>query len=394
MKKMPDPFAFRGLVSRALCESGRHHAGKMCVLYHSLPVFAMCLLAVACSERTEDSDYVAAKAGECVKYGIPAETEWQDLGVVITPGKVGSWDSRLGGMISPAAVIRKDSRYFLYYIGADGDRSTDGGPRHRALGVATSSDGINFEKYSANPVIRFLPYQNEEEGVFSAAVVVDGNKRVLMYYSSCDAGNHTSENVQCDGRLAVSENGLEFDDMGVVLSHSNSAVWGYGDEIFPIGVYRNDKQWFVFYIAKGAGLRWGIKEYWHKFLVYVGLRSNAFWDLGVASGVNKVQLVKTAPLPNTSNTVGGGSLVRLVNGKIALFLMRGFKQRVIEVRLIQPDMPQTAATLLTSYNFNDLLHATVFYNKQSDHWLMYYLNSAANAIKLKRSVGIETACNR
>ena len=88
-----------------------------------------------------------AGVGNAKDFYVPKETDWIDHGVVIESGSKGSWDIRLGGMISPSTVVKKNGTFFLYYIGADGDRSTDKGPRHRALGVATSTDGINFTKY-------------------------------------------------------------------------------------------------------------------------------------------------------------------------------------------------------------------------------------------------------
>jgi hypothetical protein len=157
-------------------------------------------------------------------------------------------------------VVKKDGVYFLYYIGADGDRSTDGGPRHRALGVATSKDGIRFEKHSGNPIIKFLPNNNEEEGVFSAAATLDATGNILLYYGAMDAGSQYSTWVTSDVRLAVSRDGFQFTDMGIALSYRDKSVWGYGDELFPVGSFQSDGIWHVYYIAK-SGVR--------RFLSYV-----------------------------------------------------------------------------------------------------------------------------
>ena len=68
---------------------------------------------------------------------VPSESDWIDIGRVLSPGGSGAWDKHLGddgtgtlGMASPSALIKKDGTYFLYYLGADGVRSTDGGVRH------------------------------------------------------------------------------------------------------------------------------------------------------------------------------------------------------------------------------------------------------------------------
>ena len=120
---------------------------------------------------------------------IPKDSDWTDEGTVLEKGGPGSWELRLGGAISPGAMVKKNGTYFLYYIGANGDRSSDKGPRHRALGVATSMDGIHFVKHTGNPIIKFLPHHNEEEGIFSVATMIDTDGTVLLFYGAMDAGN-------------------------------------------------------------------------------------------------------------------------------------------------------------------------------------------------------------
>ena len=93
---------------------------------------------------------------------LPKESDWTDHGIVTEAGPTGSWDVRLSA-ISPCTVVKKNEIYFLYYIGADGDRATDGGPRHWALGEITSTDGIHFTNYSTNPIITQGSHNNEEE---------------------------------------------------------------------------------------------------------------------------------------------------------------------------------------------------------------------------------------
>ena len=126
---------------------------------------------------------------------FPQQSKWENHGIVLQPGPPGSWDVRLEGAISPATAIKKGNTYFLYYVGADGDRSTDGGPRHRALGVAISTDGIHFTKYAKNPIITYLPHNNEEEGVFSAGATLNIDGNIILYYGAMVAANSTTEEV-------------------------------------------------------------------------------------------------------------------------------------------------------------------------------------------------------
>ena len=43
---------------------------------------------------------------------------------------------------SADSIVKKDGTYYLYYAGSDGPRG-DSGPAHRAIGVATSTDGVS-----------------------------------------------------------------------------------------------------------------------------------------------------------------------------------------------------------------------------------------------------------
>ena len=66
------------------------------------------------------------------------------------------------------------------------------------------------------------------------------------------AGSPTSTYVDSDVRLALSNNAFQFKNIGDVLSHANSSVWGYGDELFPVGAFRSDDICYIYYIAKGT----------------------------------------------------------------------------------------------------------------------------------------------
>jgi hypothetical protein len=49
----------------------------------------------------------------------------------------------------------------------------------------------------------------------------------------------------------------------VVLDHSNRAVWGWGDELFPVIGFHDNGRWFTYYIPNGVpqrgqlGVAWG-----------------------------------------------------------------------------------------------------------------------------------------
>ena len=63
---------------------------------------------------------------------------------VLMPGPYGSWDSY---HLSPGPVIKEDGIYKMYYNGWEYQE----GAWH--IGLATSTDGINWTKYSGNPIL-------------------------------------------------------------------------------------------------------------------------------------------------------------------------------------------------------------------------------------------------
>lgn len=301
---------------------------------------------------------------------IPKQSDWADRGIALQSGPPGSWEVRLSG-ISPCTVVKKDKTYYLYYIGADGNRSTDGGPRHRALGVAISTDGIKFTKYAGNPIITHLPHNNEEEGVFSAGAALDENGNVVLYYAALDAGSSTSTSVDSDVRLAVSINGFDFKDVRDVLSHADSSVWGYGDELFPVGSFHAHGMWYVYYIAKGKGAK---------------------WDLGLAWGSRPDSLPNTqVALAAGSEIIGGGDPVWLGPDKIGSLIVRDFSSWVMEVRTAFTSLP-SRLKLTKTYTFprpGRGMHSTWFLDKEANTWFMYYRVNG-NEIRVKTAPLIDS----
>jgi hypothetical protein len=298
---------------------------------------------------------------------IPKQSDWTDQGIAFTNGPTGSWDVRLGGMISPCTVVKKDGTYFLYYIGADGDRSTDGGPRHRALGVATSTDGINFAKYSGNPILTHLPHINEEEGIFSGGATIDNNGNISLYYGAMDAGSATSGSVDGDIRLAVSSDCFNFTEIGDVVSHSDSSVWGYGDELFPMGTFQANGQWYVYYIAKGYDT--------HR-------------DLGLAWGPSADDLPNTQAVLTGSDVkiMSGGDPKWVAPDKIALFMVRRASSTpyIVEIRTASSNLPGQLSAPVETYSFSNFGEdITFFLDKDTSTWFMYYLNGTEDAIRVK-----------
>ena len=92
--------------------------------------------------------YTGSKAGDVDHIGYATSTDgidWQKetSNPVLQVGASGTWDSK---EVSNSRIILVDTTYHMWYTGTD-DLSS------YRVGYATSSDGINWIKYTENPVI-------------------------------------------------------------------------------------------------------------------------------------------------------------------------------------------------------------------------------------------------
>jgi len=94
-------------------------------------------------------------------------SEWTEQGVVLQTDPAISWEEQ--NVIAVSGVSKVAGTYYLFYLaGFDGCWDADGDSNHQAVGLATSTDGVNFTKYSGNPVLKpddFLPLQSQEQGI-------------------------------------------------------------------------------------------------------------------------------------------------------------------------------------------------------------------------------------
>jgi hypothetical protein len=91
------------------------------------------------------------------------------IGKVISTGATGQFDSV---HVAKACVIYYNGTYYAFYAGDDGT--------YRRIGLATSSDGINFTKYANNPILT----DPEDTGYLDAPTVIrwkDGNFYMWAY---------------------------------------------------------------------------------------------------------------------------------------------------------------------------------------------------------------------
>lgn len=92
---------------------------------------------------------------------------WTEKGGVLSTKSSITWEEQ--NQIAVIGVAKVSDIYYLYYLaGFDGCWNADGDSNHQSVGLATSTDGVNFTKYLGNPILKphdFLSIGSEEEGI-------------------------------------------------------------------------------------------------------------------------------------------------------------------------------------------------------------------------------------
>jgi hypothetical protein len=300
------------------------------------------------STQTEAAPHLAAT--------IPAQSDWIDCGTIFSAGAEGDWDHILWGGFANS-IVKKDGTYYLYYQGSSEYDEGEGTVAWRSIGVATSTDGINFAKYERNPVLTWFPRSNLEEGAASGGAFLDENGNIAIYYGANTWAG--TDQVNADARLAVSSDGLHFTDVGAVLNHTNSSIWGSGDEIFPIIGFHDAGRWFTYYIPNG---------------------SPQTGQLGVAWGNDRDSLANSSAVQSGGVAVavwGPGGYGRIGEDVYALFLnnIRAANGLTFEVRTVSLSNPASLSAPVHRYQFPNAVQATVILDSDTSTWFMYYRNS-------------------
>jgi hypothetical protein len=306
---------------------------------------------------------------------IPIQSDWVDCGPIFSAGAEGAWDYYLWGGFA-STVVKKDGIFYLYYQGSDGYDDIEHTVTWRSIGVATSSDGFNFNKYEHNPILTWFPRNNLEEGAVSGGAFIDATGEIAIYYGA-NRWIGGSE-VNADGRLAISTDGFNFTDMGVVLDHGNRAVWGWGDELFPVIGFHDNGRWFTYYIPNGVPQR---------------------GQLGVAWGNSRDQLTNSAAARSGASAIsvwGPGSSVRIGPDVYAIFTndVYGPNGPVLEVRTLSLNAPDRLSAPVQSYQFENVWEAIVYLDEDTDTWFMFYrsFDHAYYGVKIAAADGREISC--
>jgi hypothetical protein len=282
---------------------------------------------------------------------IPAQEDWVDHGIILEAGVQGEWDLYLWGGFA-FSVIKKDATYYLYYQGSSDYRTEfDETVLWRAIGVATSADGIHFNKYEGNPILTWFPNQYGEEGAVSSGVTVGEQGETILFY-----GANTQESpitVNADVRVASSLDGFNFTDLGVALNRKDRSVWGGSDELFSVAAIYDSGKWIVYYIPNGtpeSGL------------------------LGVAYGNQYNALSQSSAATSGGKPIsvwGTAGHVKLDSDTYAIIL-NNVRERRTEVRLMSLQTPHILDEPVAVYQFDDVQQAVLLLDEERETWFMYY----------------------
>ena len=152
---------------------------------------------------------------------------------ILSPIGVG-WESVL--VMSPSIII-KDGTYHMMYRGSDGVNSR--------IGHATSSDGINWNRDPANPVIDIGGAgQPDSVGCEDPTIVYEGGTYYIFYIGY--------DGVDSQGMLATTTDFVTFTKQGLILP--KGAGGSYDDSFAkPLGFVKIGAGWIMYYECKRAG---------------------------------------------------------------------------------------------------------------------------------------------
>ncbi len=187
-----------------------------------------------------------------------SDSRWvrNSIGPVLSLGEPGAFDDR--HLFAPC-VVRMGGDYWMYYCGSRGEVAN----RVFSMGLATSRDGVNFEKHPESPVFDF---EDDLHSVLTPTILseIDGNpiqvdERIQMWFSTTDfqddSGRHTLRHSQ-------STDGIHWEPPSPPLMDHVYAPTLLLEE----GLYRmwytdvREEPWVIRYAESADGKSWKRRE--------------------------------------------------------------------------------------------------------------------------------------
>ena len=174
---------------------------------------------------------------------------WQDLGVLLEPNPANDWES---GRICAGCTYQENGIYYLFYS-AGGKKSPH--LKNEAIGLAISSNGQNFSRYSNHPLLIPEPDnpwygRSDWTGHFHwRDPYVFKDEHTGNYYMFICASSKISGNFQgCIGLAVASQISGPYKLLPPVITAPNHGIedWPYYHLERPQVIYKNGK-YYLFY---------------------------------------------------------------------------------------------------------------------------------------------------
>jgi predicted GH43/DUF377 family glycosyl hydrolase len=160
----------------------------------------------------------------------------------LSRGAPGGWDD--GDVAKPCVLQLEDDSYLMWYTGRDGSTSR--------IGLATSTDGVTWQKHSANPIFDTgTPGSWDASAVSDPHVLRDGT-RFLMYYTGRGASSRSVG-------LATSSDGVSWSRSAanpVLTPVPAGSAWD-DEEVLAPWVLRDGASYAMWYTGLGDYLAIG-----------------------------------------------------------------------------------------------------------------------------------------
>lgn len=308
---------------------------------------------------------LVAWAAQSIASALPASfptssTAWTEQGVVLTPGPPGAWDHATSHGFRIGSIVKKNGVYYMYYGGASGIRS-DGGPAFRAIGVATSTDGVSFVKHAGNPIVTHRSgsgVNTEEEGAEFPMVALDDNGNFIMYWTALTETSPST--VKGDIHLAISSDGFNFVQQGLVVPNT---VDGGGDEVWPAGVLH------------AAGGSTTLTGSWHLWYVTDGFFTKRTVALATGATPSNLTAHSNNPVIGSSGLTEWAWPILLANGKVIAVTQEGASWigpiRTRETTINALNAYSAAQTLFANSN-QTIVNPVFLADVDRGVWRMYY----------------------
>lgn len=161
---------------------------------------------------------------------------------MVLQGRDGEFDENLEGSF----VLKRGGEYWLYYSGyEDVGNPIKGFPAKFAL--AKSTDGINFTRYSDDPILEPTPNWYDNDAIYCPTIIEYQGQYVMMYCGH----NYTGNNYSTMGNhvlAATSTDGIHWTKRSEpVLTYGDGPSWMSGSAAEPSLVAGPDGKFYLFF---------------------------------------------------------------------------------------------------------------------------------------------------